>query len=342
MPPAPRLPSATGTTRARGLGFSTDETKALLRSIEKYLPIGGLEWDTVVSEHEVLFPVEQRTKEALKRKFAALHNKRIPTGDPHIPDSVRYAKRLIEEIKNKADISDGEDYDEEVPSCVQDASAHIIGKTNFSVPFTIRVRFVTNTNLESDTRVEAPLIVQATVVEQFDDPSDINSPPFGAGATVATALVTMAGRHDEPDDTGEAGTGSILVSSTGNHNRLVVRAGSTSTAFSRGPGARSFVALGSKKQPEAANSADGGMTKILEFMQSSTDTAERARKREFDAAERARKEELALIREQMQSSNMIMMQIMASITGGRQNEDRKMKNTVRNRNAGILNMMFLS
>ena len=71
MPPAPRLPSATGTTRARGLGFSTNETKALLRSIEKYLPIGGLEWDTVVSEHEGLFPLEQRTKEALKRKFTA-------------------------------------------------------------------------------------------------------------------------------------------------------------------------------------------------------------------------------------------------------------------------------
>jgi hypothetical protein len=169
MPPAPRLPSATGTTRARGLGFSSDETKALLRSIEKYLPIGGLEWDTVVSEHEGLFPVEQRTKEALKRKFAALHNKRIPTGDPHIPESVRYAKRLIEEIKNKADISDGEDYDEEVPSYVPDSSAHIIGKTNFSVPFTIRVRFVTNTNDESDARVDAPLIVQATVVEQFLD-----------------------------------------------------------------------------------------------------------------------------------------------------------------------------
>ena len=170
------------------------------------------------------------------------------------------------------------------------------------------------------------MIAQATVVEQFDDPSDINL-PFGAGATVTTALVTTIGCHDEEDGTGEASTGSILVSSTSNHNdRLVVRAGSTSTAFSRGSGARSFVAMGSKKkQAEAVNSADGGMTKILEYMQASTDTAERARKREVDAAERARKEELALIREQMQSSNMMMMQIMASITGGRQNEDRKEK-----------------
>ena len=65
-----RLPIATGTTHARGFGFSTNETKALLRSIERYLPIGGLEW-TVVSEHKGLFPLEQQTKEALKRKLAA-------------------------------------------------------------------------------------------------------------------------------------------------------------------------------------------------------------------------------------------------------------------------------
>jgi hypothetical protein len=153
MPPALCLPSATGTTRARRLGFSTNETKALLRSIEKYLPIGGLEWDTVVSEHEGLFPLEQRTKVALKRKFAALHNKRIPTGDPHIPDTVCFAKRLIEEIKNRADISDGEDDDEDVPSSVQDASAHIIGKTKFWVPFTIRVRFVTNTETKTTNQI---------------------------------------------------------------------------------------------------------------------------------------------------------------------------------------------
>ena len=123
--------------------------KALLRSIEKYLPIGGLEWDTVVSEHKGLFPLEQRTKEALKRKFAALHNKRMGTGDPHIPDSVRYAKRIIEAIKNKADISDGEDYDkEEVPSDVQDASAHIIGKTHFGYrsPFAFASSLTQTTN----------------------------------------------------------------------------------------------------------------------------------------------------------------------------------------------------
>jgi hypothetical protein len=64
-----------------------------------------------------------------------------------VPDSVRHAKRLIGAMKNKADISDGEEDDEEeVPSGVQqEACAQIIGKTKKLVPFTIRVPFVTLT-----------------------------------------------------------------------------------------------------------------------------------------------------------------------------------------------------
>ena len=135
---------------------------------------------------------------------------------------------------------------------------------------------------------------------------------------------------------------SILVSSTGNH-RLVVRAGSTSSAFSRGPGARSIVAIGSKKQADPVNSADGGILAIVEFMQASTDTTERARKREFAAAERAHKEELALIRDQMQSSNMIMMQIMASInSAGRQNveKDSRKAESARKKNIVVRHVLI--
>jgi hypothetical protein len=65
------------------------------------------------------------------------------------------------------------------------------------------------------------------------------------------------------------------------------------------------------------------MCAILEFMQASLNAAEHARKRDFYAAERARKEELALICKQIQSSSMIMMQIMASITTGRRQNEEK-------------------
>jgi hypothetical protein len=50
-----------------------------------------------------------RTKETLKRKFVSLYQKRTPTGDPKCPSEVRRAKQLYEEIKKKADLSDGSD-----------------------------------------------------------------------------------------------------------------------------------------------------------------------------------------------------------------------------------------
>jgi hypothetical protein len=96
---------------------------------------------------------------------------------------------------------------------------------------------------------------------------------------------------------------------------VMVCAGRTSTVFMRGPGLRSIAAIWSKEQAEPVNSADGRMSAILE-----------ACKREFDAAERACKNEFVLICEQRQSSSMmIMMQIMASITTGRQNEKKDRK-----------------
>ena len=81
----------------RGPGFSTQEVEVLLESVARYLPIGGTEWDAVLSEHETRFPTAGRTKDGLKRKFTGLYGTRIPTGDPHIPCDVRRAKELYEE-----------------------------------------------------------------------------------------------------------------------------------------------------------------------------------------------------------------------------------------------------
>ena len=97
----------------RGPGFGRDEIERLLTSIENILPIGGHEWDAVASQHEMYFPDLSRSRDALKRKFSNLYATRIPTGDPTIPPDVLRAKRVYEEIKKKAEISDGEEeYDE--------------------------------------------------------------------------------------------------------------------------------------------------------------------------------------------------------------------------------------
>lgn len=95
----------------RGAGFCRDEVDRLLTSIEEILPIGGTEWDAVLASHELYYPDAGRTRDGLKRKFYQLYGLRIPTGDPHIPPEVLRAKRLYEEIKKRAEISDGEDDD---------------------------------------------------------------------------------------------------------------------------------------------------------------------------------------------------------------------------------------
>ena len=96
----------------RGPGFGRDEVEHLLTSIETILPIGGLEWDAIVAQHDMRFLDASRTKDALKRKFPTMYGTRIPTGDPTIPPEILRAKRAYEELKLKAEISDGEDNDD--------------------------------------------------------------------------------------------------------------------------------------------------------------------------------------------------------------------------------------
>jgi hypothetical protein len=60
------------------------------------------------SEHERQFPELRRTKEALRRKFAPLYNKQMPTGDPNIPLDVLRAKRINQEIIKNAEVHEGE------------------------------------------------------------------------------------------------------------------------------------------------------------------------------------------------------------------------------------------
>ena len=95
--------------RPRSKGFSEAELDFLLETIEQHLPIGGMEWDQVESQHQAAFPHQERTKESLKRKFQTLYRSRMPTGDPNCPATVRRAKHIRKAILDKADLSDGED-----------------------------------------------------------------------------------------------------------------------------------------------------------------------------------------------------------------------------------------
>ena len=101
MPPTKAPPK-------RGFGFSRSEVDGLLDVIEENLAISGSEWDHVCQIHEANWPNMDRTKESLKRKFAGLYGKKIPTGDPNCPPDVKKAKHIHQAMLEKIDASDGE------------------------------------------------------------------------------------------------------------------------------------------------------------------------------------------------------------------------------------------
>ena len=95
-----------------GLGFSKGELDWLLEILEEHLPIGQQEWDLVLTKHEERYPDSDRSAESLRRKFASLYRKNMPTGDPDIPEEVRRAKTIRNQIVERADIGEDAEVDD--------------------------------------------------------------------------------------------------------------------------------------------------------------------------------------------------------------------------------------
>ena len=70
---------------------------------------GPEEWQAVSDQHAVTYPEEGRDTDSIRRKFANLHRKQIPTGDPSMPEEVKIAKRIKHKIGNKVNIGDAEE-----------------------------------------------------------------------------------------------------------------------------------------------------------------------------------------------------------------------------------------
>ena len=92
---------------SRGLGYTDVELQALLDIVEEVLPRSPNEWEAVSRCHIENYP--GRTLDSIRRKFNALANHKKPTGDPNCPPTVRRAKRIFALIRQRMDISDGED-----------------------------------------------------------------------------------------------------------------------------------------------------------------------------------------------------------------------------------------
>jgi hypothetical protein len=114
--------------KSRGMGFSKQELFALLDVIEEHLPVAQNDWDLVEADHTAMYPDSLRTRDSLKRKFVSLYRSKVPTGDPKCPPEVRRAKFILEEIKKKVDLSEGEEGldvgDEEEEDAISSAAGY--------------------------------------------------------------------------------------------------------------------------------------------------------------------------------------------------------------------------
>lgn len=107
---------------SRGSGFSNVETLSFLRLLEEHLPIGNSEWEHVVTLHDKNFSAKMRTVDSLKRKFATLHRRKIPTGNPIIPEDVSLAKEVRSKITQRSEIGTADNVSDQFDDDSEDSS----------------------------------------------------------------------------------------------------------------------------------------------------------------------------------------------------------------------------
>ena len=71
------------------------------------LPQNSEEWTRVKDMHSQKYPDQERDEMFIKRQFTKMHRKKQPTGDPHMSDHIRVAKKAFHKIGSCALISDG-------------------------------------------------------------------------------------------------------------------------------------------------------------------------------------------------------------------------------------------
>jgi hypothetical protein len=98
-----RRRTTAGGRKAGNKNFSSVELEAFLYTMESILPIGPIEWENVLQQHEQRFADKDRTVESLRRKYLAMVRVKTPTVDPNIPPLVLKAKRIFREIETKSE-----------------------------------------------------------------------------------------------------------------------------------------------------------------------------------------------------------------------------------------------
>lgn len=102
--PRPPRRSLSKTIAIKGSRLSTPKLEALLSEIEVIQPLCRDEREAVRVEHKRRFAANDRTVESLKRKLASWNRKKMPTGDPLMPEDVRRAKQICQKMTERAEM----------------------------------------------------------------------------------------------------------------------------------------------------------------------------------------------------------------------------------------------
>ncbi|PXF49322.1 hypothetical protein BWQ96_00896 [Gracilariopsis chorda] len=101
-------------TGGHGSEFLRQKVDSLIELLDEKLPLGRDEWDVVLRIHHQKYSDKKRNVDNLRRKFASLHRRKIPTGDPTMPPEVDRSKRIRDLMTERTDMGGGEESNEDV------------------------------------------------------------------------------------------------------------------------------------------------------------------------------------------------------------------------------------
>jgi len=118
----------------RGVNFTAAELESFLDTVEEVMPLSATHWENVAATHMARYPEAGRNVGSLRRKFKELYSKKVSTGDPNCPPSVRRAKRLkqgIVELMDGTDLqSNGDAADDSMPGLGEGEGMPGLGEGN--------------------------------------------------------------------------------------------------------------------------------------------------------------------------------------------------------------------
>ena len=117
------------------MNYTSEEVMHLLQLLEDVVPVSKTDWDNVVTSHSERYP--GRDVISLRRKFQSLHRRRVPTGDPNMPEEIRLAKEVKELIGRRAHIGTG---DEEFDMAGEGTFTTADGDSRPAAPVNVAVR----------------------------------------------------------------------------------------------------------------------------------------------------------------------------------------------------------